>query len=107
MEKPLWGPDERTQEKITRCRNTFDDLSSTNEWSSGEAEQNASEYAQGILLGVYDRLGQISAAVVGTYNCTQHSKTGISPFMMLSEIGVTEARASPSFRQSLTEKEFS
>ena len=29
---------------------------------NGEAEQNASEYTQGILLEVHDRQGQISAA---------------------------------------------
>ena len=61
MGKPSWGTDERTHEKISHCTGTFDDLLSTNEWTSGKAEQNASEYAQGIVLEIHNRLGQISA----------------------------------------------
>ena len=61
MGKPSWGTDERTHEKIPHCTGTFDDLPSTNEWTSGKAEKNASEYAQGLLLEIYNRLGQISA----------------------------------------------
>ena len=58
----FWGPDKRSHEEIPHCTGTLDDIPSTNEWTRGEAEQNASEYAQGILLEVHDRLGQISAA---------------------------------------------
>ena len=36
-------------------------LPSSKEQISGEAEQNSGEHAQGILLVIYDRLGQISA----------------------------------------------
>ena len=58
----FWGPDKRSHEEIPHCTSTLDDIPSTNEWTRGEAEQNASEYAQGILLEVHDRLGQIPAA---------------------------------------------
>ena len=55
-------PDKRANEKIPRCTSSLNDLSSTNECISGETEQNTREYAQGVLLEVYDQLGQISAA---------------------------------------------
>ena len=74
------GPDKRTDEEIAFCSSTFNNLPSSNERISVEAVQNSGEEAQGILLEIHDRLGQ----VVGAYNSTQHSTTGISPFMMLT-----------------------
>ena len=48
------------------------------------AKQNTSEYAQGILLEVYERLGQMSA--VSGWSVQQHAtlNNGDSPFMMLT-----------------------
>ena len=55
------GPDKRTDEEIAYCPSTFNKLPSSNERISGEAEQSSGEHAQGILLEIHDRLGQISA----------------------------------------------
>ena len=62
MGRYSWGPDKRTNEKIPHCTGSFNDLASTNECISGETEQNTSEFAQGVLLEIYDRLGKKSAA---------------------------------------------
>ena len=56
------GPDKRINEKIPQFAGSFNDLPSTNERTNGETEQNTSEYAPGVLLEIYDLLGQISAA---------------------------------------------
>ena len=51
------GPDKRTDEEIPQCSSAFNNLPSSNERISGEAEQNTGEHAQGILLEIHDRLG--------------------------------------------------
>ena len=48
-------------------------------------EQNTSEHAEDVLLEIYERLGKYLRQVVGAYNSTQHSTTGIGPFMMLTD----------------------
>ena len=60
MRKPSWGSDKRTDEKIAYCPSIFNNQPSSNEQMSGEAEQNSGEPAQGILLVIHGRLGQIS-----------------------------------------------
>ena len=60
-ESLLGGPDKRTDEEIAFCSSTFNKLPSSNERISVEAVQNSGEEAQGILLEIHDRLGQISA----------------------------------------------
>ena len=63
----LCGSDETTDEKIFYCPSTFDNLSSTDEWTCGKAKQNISKQsAQSIVLGVYDGLEQVLAAGVGS-----------------------------------------
>ena len=55
------GPEKGTDEEIAYCSSALDDLPSSNERISRKAEQNSGEQAQGILLEIDDRLGQISA----------------------------------------------
>ena len=78
------GPYKGTDEEIAYCSSAFDNLPSSNERIKGEKEQNSGQHAQGILLEIHDRLGQISATSGRKYNSTQHSTTGISSFMMLT-----------------------
>ena len=54
-------PGSKTDEEIAYCPSTFNNLPSSNERINGEAEQNSGEHAQGILLEIHERLGQISA----------------------------------------------
>ena len=56
------GPDKRTDEDIPHCSSAFNNLPSSNERNNGEAKENSGEHAHGIMLGIHDRLGQISAA---------------------------------------------
>ena len=51
------GLDKRTDEEMPHCSSAFNNLPSSNERISGEAEQNTGEHAQGILLETHDRLG--------------------------------------------------
>ena len=56
-------------------------LRTTYQWLSGKAESNVRVDAEGILFQVHDKnLPQ----VMGAYNSTQHSTTGVSPHMMLT-----------------------
>ena len=62
-------------------------LPPTDEWTSDKAEQNISEHAQSVPLEIHDGPGQKLAAKMGANNSSQHSTTGISPFMMLTSRG--------------------
>ena len=76
--------DKKTDEEMPHCSSAFNNLPSPNERISGEAEQNTGEHAQGTLLGHMTDWDKYLPQVVGAYNSTQHSSTGISPFMMLT-----------------------
>ena len=78
------GPDKRTDDEIPHCSSAFNNLPSSKEQISGEAEQNTGEHAQGMLLEIHDSWDKYLPQVIGAYNSTQHSTTGISPFMMLN-----------------------
>ena len=51
------GLDKRTDEEMLYGSSAFNNLPSSNERISGEAEQNTGEHAQSILLETHDRLG--------------------------------------------------
>ena len=84
MEQLLWGTHERAYETLAGCSSLLHDIPSPDEWLSGETKPDAGVGAEGILFQAHDRLGQIPPQVMGAYNSTQHSTTGVSPHMMLT-----------------------
>ena len=78
------GPDERIDEEVSHSSSALNDLPSPDQQVGREAEKNVGEQAEGILLNVHDGLGKYLPQVLGAYNSTQHSTTGISPFMILT-----------------------
>ena len=73
------GPDKRIDEEVTHCSSALHDLPSPNQRVSGETNRTL-VYCSRYMTDWDKYLLQ----VVGAYNRTQHSTTGISPFMMLT-----------------------
>ena len=77
-------PDKRANEKIPRCTGSLNDLSSTNECLV-ERQNRALENTLRVFCSRYmTNWDKYLPQVMGAYNSTQHSTTGISSFMMLT-----------------------
>ena len=64
---------------------------STDEWTSREAKQDASKYAQGVLLEFYDGLGQIIAASGGSVQKHETLNNGDQSFHDANRQGKSNA----------------